>query len=378
MPRSIVICCDGTGNEIDDNHSNVLKLYRTLEKSEEQITYYDPGLGTLGAQSDWGRIKQNVEKIAGLALGYGLDRNVLDAYRFLVTHYEKGDAIYLFGFSRGAYTVRVLAGFINAMGLLNPDQVNLAGYAFVTYKQLDESSDYTGVRLFERSLRPLHPPIAFLGLWDTVSSIIVPRSDRFFIPSLRQLAFTANNPSVECVRHALAIDERRRMFRPFLWAEGELYWGNPFKTGEPTPQDVKQVWFAGVHSDVGGGYREEQSGLAKLALNWMIEESPTALKYVTTTVKQVAKGIPRANSTIEYAKPDPLAEQHQSLTLGWQPLEYLPKRCRLSVWPERNASSGWYVPRGEARYIAPASVIHPSVRERVVGGVAYSPENLPD
>ena len=102
MSKNIVICCDGTGNEIEDNHSNVLKIYRTLKKSPDQITYYDPGLGTLGAQNEWGRIKQQAEKIAGLVLGYGLDQSVLDAYQFLIENYAKGDRIFLFGFSRGA------------------------------------------------------------------------------------------------------------------------------------------------------------------------------------------------------------------------------------------------------------------------------------
>ena len=240
MPKNIVICCDGTGNEIADNHSNVLKLYRVLQKSSRQLVYYDPGIGTMGARNEWERIKQKTEQLAGLALGYGLDQNVLDAYRFLVTNYQKNDRIFLFGFSRGAYTVRVLAGFINTIGLMSQQQVHLSDYALVAYKQITEGDGFESVRLFEKVLRTKRPPIRFLGLWDTVSSIIVPRKDRFYIPSLRQLAYTSRNPSVETVRHAVAIDERRRMFRPYLWKELEEYWGGPFKSNEPTEQDVKQ------------------------------------------------------------------------------------------------------------------------------------------
>ena len=105
MPKNIVICCDGTGNEIADNHSNVLKLYRVLRKNSNQLVYYDPGIGTMGSRNEWERIKQRTEQIAGLAMGYGLDRNVLDAYRFLVTNYKQGDRIYLFGFSHGPWGI---------------------------------------------------------------------------------------------------------------------------------------------------------------------------------------------------------------------------------------------------------------------------------
>ena len=129
--RNIIICCDGTGNEISENISNVLKLYRCLRKTEKtqprQLVYYDPGVGTLARPDPWHKLRQDFNAILGLATGYGLDDNVLAAYSFLVHHYQAGDAIYLFGFSRGAYTVRVLAGLIHKVGLIAPEQVNLAG-----------------------------------------------------------------------------------------------------------------------------------------------------------------------------------------------------------------------------------------------------------
>ena len=118
MPRRIVICCDGTGNEIKQNESNVLKFYRVLKESDDQIGFYDPGVGTISNSGAWARWKNKAKGVFGLATGYGLDGNVLDAYRFLLRHYEDGDQIYLLGFSRGAHTVRVLAGFINMVGLL--------------------------------------------------------------------------------------------------------------------------------------------------------------------------------------------------------------------------------------------------------------------
>ena len=112
MTKNLVVCCDGTGNEIEEHQSNVLKLYRVLKKSAEQRVFYEPGIGTMGADNQWTRLKQGVEKIAGLALGYGLDRDVLNAYEFLAKNYMPGDAIFLFGFSRGAYTARVLAAML--------------------------------------------------------------------------------------------------------------------------------------------------------------------------------------------------------------------------------------------------------------------------
>ncbi len=377
MAKNIVICCDGTGNEINDHHSSVLKLYRVLKRSSEQIVYYDPGLGTMGASNEWGRRKQKVEEVAGLALGVGLDRNVLDAYRFLIEHFEDGDRLFMFGFSRGAYTVRVLAGFINTVGLAHSHQAHLCGHAFVAYKKISEGAGFDGVRLFEQALRPRRPPIRFLGLWDTVSSIIVPRKDRLYAPSLRQLAYTARNPSVETVRHALAIDERRRMFRPYLWTELEEYWGGPFPSNDPKPQDVKQVWFPGVHSDVGGGYAEEESGLSKKALEWMINESPDELGFVTQSVNQLVLGRKRKGSNEEHAEPDACAKIHDSMSLSWRALEIFPKRVSRREWPARRSRLGLYLPLGEPRHIGDEALLHDSVNERIEKRADYRPINVP-
>lgn len=137
--KNIVICCDGTGNEISENISNVLKLYRVLRKTGKtephQVVFYDPGVGTLARPDPFTKLRQDAVTVLGLALGYGLDDNVLKAYEFLISHYEEGDEIYLFGFSRGAYTVRVLAGLIHKLGLLAPQQRNLADAALTAYKQ---------------------------------------------------------------------------------------------------------------------------------------------------------------------------------------------------------------------------------------------------
>src|SRR5580658_5819792 len=135
--KKLVVCCDGTGNQVSEDISNVLKFYRTLRKTDKtdppQIVYYDPGIGTLALPDPWTRFRQDVVSVLSLATGYGLNGRVLAAYRFLVTHYDEGDDIYLFGFSRGAYTVRVLAALLHKIGLVSPPQQNLAEAALNAY-----------------------------------------------------------------------------------------------------------------------------------------------------------------------------------------------------------------------------------------------------
>jgi uncharacterized protein (DUF2235 family) len=199
MPKDIVICCDGTGNEIATTISNVLKLYRVLEKSDQQRVYYHPGVGTIGLQNAWGRFKQQARGVLGLATGAGLDEDTLAAYRFLCETWEQGDRVWLFGFSRGAYIVRVLAAFIHVMGLLPPDQIDLAGYAVSTYKKASSDSQNADGSLNDSGLKEAWHfsqiaggrtiEIEFIGVWDTVASVIVPRQDNFWF-DLQTLRFT--------------------------------------------------------------------------------------------------------------------------------------------------------------------------------------------
>jgi uncharacterized protein (DUF2235 family) len=273
MSKNIVVCCDGTGNEVEGNLSNVLKLFRIAQKNADQRVYYNPGIGTIGSRDPWSRLKQNTKAVFGLATGYGLDTDILGAYRFLCDQYERDDDIFLFGFSRGAYTVRALAGFIHMVGLLPVDQLNINNYALSSYKRASEDDDLSIAWNFSRIAGGRRVTIKFIGVWDTVATVIVPRRDRL-IPMLQTLPYTRKNPSVQVFRHAMSIDERRRMFRLNRWTVPQPFIANPFdKTGVPQRQDIKQVWFAGVHADVGGGYPEAESGLSKFPLDWMIEEA---------------------------------------------------------------------------------------------------------
>lgn len=379
MPKRLVLCCDGTGNELEGNLSNVLKLYRIAVKDDSQRVYYDPGIGTLGQRDEWSRIKQNAKGVFGLATGYGLDDNVLDAYRFLAEHFEDGDEIFLFGFSRGAYTVRVLAGFLHLIGLLHPDQVNFAGYALAAYKRASEKSDFHIAWNFRRITGGRATPVTFMGVWDTVASVVVPRRDRFYIPSLLTLPYTRTNPSVATFRHAIAIDERRRMFRLNRWIDPQPFKPNPFAVEEsPRAQDIKQVWFAGVHADVGGGYPETESAISKFPLDWMIGEAVAAGLRINTSMRNhLVLGHDRVGGTKRYVAPDVAGALHQSLTTGWKILEWLPKSAALRELPADASKQGWYLPSGEPRAIPEGARLHHSVLARLERVETYRPPNLP-
>ena len=387
MPKDIVVCSDGTGNEIGTNISNVLKLFRVLEKSDQQRVYYHPGVGTIGLQSTWRRFKQQARNVFGLATGAGLDQDVLAGYRFLCENYQDGDRVFLFGFSRGAYTVRVLAGFIYVMGLLPRDQLDLAGYAFSAYKKASSDSQRSGDGTGDSGLREAWHfrqiaggrliQIEFIGVWDTVASVIVPRQDDLVF-DMQMLRFTRTNNSVRKFRHAMSIDERRRLFRLNRWKEPQGYRSNRFDPATETSQDIRQVWFAGVHGDVGGGYPEVQSGLSKFPLLWMIEQARAAgLRMDQTMIDHLVWGQPRLSSNHSYVPPDAMGQMHVSLKGAWWILEFLPKRAKWKEWPKRKSFLGLYLPLGEPRLIPEGAIIHQSVLERQAKDPAYRPVNLP-
>lgn len=404
--KNIIICCDGTGNEISENISNVLKLYRCLRKTDRngprQVVFYDPGVGTLARPDPWHKLRQDFNAILGLATGYGLDDNVLAAYCFLAGTWQKGDQIYLFGFSRGAYTVRVLAGLIHKIGLITPEQINLAGSGLIAYKQfssdeapalrlnpktLTDAGDedgplpdgpYDNAAQFARITSTRWPTIRFVGVWDTVASVIVPRADRLYWPSLEELAWTLRNPSVQTFRQAISIDERRCMFRLKKWDDPQIFKHNRFNDAHAEPQDIKQVWFAGVHADIGGGYPEKESGLSKYPLIWMIEEAAkSGLQFTTSNVNRLAWGIQRKNSPYAYVAPDVRGDLHNSLTGAWWILEFLPKSAKYKEWPARQSWFGWYIPDAEPRLIPEGAIVHESVVKRMADMAGYRPVNLP-
>ena len=219
--------------------------------------------------------------------------------------------------------------------------------------------------------------VHFLGVWDTVASVIVPGRLPWSRLRLEELPYTTSNPGVRTFRQAIAIDEFRRMFRKEPWAAGQKFRPNPFASGEPPDQDSKQVWFAGCHSDIGGGFPEDQSAISKLPLLWMVEQARAhGLRVRTAMVNHIVKGLPRKGART-YQKPDPQGPLHNSMGWYWWLVEWVPKNARRKEWPERKTWLGYYVPWAEPRYIESNAWIHSSVRDRMRANRAYKPLNVP-
>jgi uncharacterized protein (DUF2235 family) len=278
-PKKIVLCCDGTANEYaldtevgikkahkkspdedGDMNTNVVKLFGYLEKNnpKSQIAYYDPGVGT------WGPV---FKKKAEQAIGWGISENIKEAYRYVMDRYYEGDEIYLFGFSRGAYTVRSLAGFINKCGLLTRGSENLVDYAFELYTTKNNNDIATGFK--EIYSRPCK--IYFIGVWDTVAALAPPVLYNAFHD-------TKLNDNVRFAYQALSLDERRASFKPVEWDTDnicKILPDNEHINGKTTKsREVQQVWFPGVHSDVGGSYRDDS--LSNISLEWMLKKANEA------------------------------------------------------------------------------------------------------
>jgi hypothetical protein len=360
MPRNIVVCCDGTGNQYGAENSNVVKLYWTLSAPDKQVAYYHPGVGTMGSRNALSAIGKWWTRVRGLAFGYGFSDNIADVYSFLMREFRPGDQVFVFGFSRGAYTARALCGLLHMFGLLTPGNEALIPYALRLYKSNDPEKFHIadGFRTtFCVDCKPY-----FLGLWDTVSSVgwIL---DPIGIKS-GHLPYTAALPDVPILRHAVSIDERRAFFRQNL-----IY------TESPT-QNLKQVWFGGVHSDVGGSYAESESGLSKIALRWMLCEAQSA-----GLMLDPQKVIDVLGGEIPYAPPDPRAQLHKSLHGFWWLGEVWPKRHFYPVavpgQDKLDYKSNLRCNLARPRTIPEGAHIHQSVFDRMRDVPAYRPKNLP-
>ena len=283
--KRIIICCDGTWNEPDEIPTNVTKLVRAISPLSpdgvHQVVFYDQGVGTGGS----------IDKFIGGAFGSGLEKNVLDCYRFLIHNYQLGDEIYCFGFSRGAYTARAFVGLINAVGLLEKSTLDKLKQAYKYYRT---EPDKRAEGQYEDNYRP---DIRMVGVFDTVGALGAPT------PLLGK--FTRNwvgffntriCAQVKYAYHALALDERRAPFQPDLWT-GSLQ----------EDQYMEQCWFAGAHSDIGGGYAE--CGLSDIALQWMVG-------------KAMALGLEFNQSYLDaLCKPDFAMQPHNSYSFSYKILE---------------------------------------------------------
>ncbi len=285
-------------------------MYEPIVRDKDQIAYYDPGVGTF---SIFGRaMGKKIGVILGQGFGYGLTENIEDAYLYLMDRYEPGDKLFLFGFSRGAFTVRALAGMLHKVGLLQKGSNNLIPYASSVYSTRGNGPIAEGFKkTYCHECKPY-----FIGVWDTVGSLGMWYGKQFFDDRLNQ--------DVPNAYHAIAIDEKRKKFPVSLWNETDLAPG----------QKVEQVWFAGVHSDVGGSYKERD--LSNITLIWMLEN---AEKH----------GLRLKDGWRERLVGDPLGPIHESNTGLWK------------IW------------RPVTRQIPEGAKIHKSVIVRMEGLPEYSP-----
>jgi len=383
--KRLIICADGTWNKPDrrdmekkrkDRYgewirkpTNVVKMARAIKpeaKNEtHQVVYYDPGVGT-----GWGIL----DPIVGGAFGHGLSKNILDCYRFLVHNYDEGDELYFFGFSRGAFTARSLAGFIHRCGLLTKDDAYYIPEAYEHYRlKLYEEEDIESIisrripqwipgrirdpivsyyrshyrkvdeenRKKVKEFRSGPAPrnhivrdvkIKFIGVWDTVGALGLPFGGIFGYWINKKYAFhnVKLGSNVDNAYHALAIDERRKPFKPTLW--------NSQSIGS---QKIKQVWFAGVHTNVGGGC--DPDGIANCAFQWMFEKlAGTGLEFDT--------------SYTDWFQADPRSELRNSMTLFYR------------LWGE------YPRPIGEKEY--GYEDVHWSAKARLEAEGQYRPNNL--
>lgn len=257
--KKIIICCDGTWNKEDaggGSNTNVLKLIRSLEPDDgagnSQVVFYDEGVGTSGF---------SLERAIGGATGLGISKNIRDCYYFLANNYQAGDEIYCFGFSRGAYTVRSFAGLLSTFGLLSKDYLHVLPQLYTIYQTKPEKrAQYKDYQTVQDALKnAAKPRIKVMGVWDTVGALGAPTPLLGLITRHLWVKYhDVELQNTDYAYHALAIDECRKPFKPSIW------------TTQPNDcQEVKQVWFSGVHSNIGGGYAND--GLSDIALAWMVK-----------------------------------------------------------------------------------------------------------
>ena len=340
MVKRLVLCFDGTWNSADSERAetNVARIARAVRANSgsdrvRQITLYLRGVGSTGIA---------LERLVGGAFGKGVEENIRSGYMFLAQNYEPGDEIFMFGFSRGAFTARSLVGFIGASGLLKRQQLGDIVDAWNYYRTADPRSPADFCQVHKSDCHT-DVTIAFLGVWDTVGALGIPGTVLNRLTA-RQYEFHDTTPSriVRVGRQALAIDEQRDEFVPTLW------------TGvAPAGCDIAQVWFAGAHSDVGGGY--SQRALADIPLVWMAEEAAKAGLQLDDEI------LPNRVTL------DACAPQHESRQ-SWSRKDLLSPTIRqvMGGEPDVGLLERLYRPMDpEGRLLTPINEsLHPSVRQR--------------
>ena len=289
--KRLIVAVDGTWHARTHAHpTNVVKLAQKIAPSDEQgrkqLVWYHDGLGT--SDRFW-------ERWAGGAFGAGIAENIRDAYLFLAENFEVGDELWLFGFSRGAFTVRSVAGLIRNVGLLRREHLGAYRHAYGLYRRRGAAAHPCSPAAETFRLRYANEPrVRFIGAWETVGTLGIPATPlRIFSKRWHQFHDVELSGRVDFAFQALAIDERRRPFAPSLWKRAA-----PARAPE---QVLEQAWFPGVHCDVGGGYAE--AGLSDASLQWMIDG---------------AKRAGLAFTALDGLGPSCTAPVHDSMTLGYR------------------------------------------------------------
>jgi uncharacterized protein (DUF2235 family) len=334
--KRLIVCFDGTWKSADSQlaETNVARIARAVRATSggtQQITLYLRGVGSTGLA---------LQKLLSGMIGEGVEDNIRSGYMFLAQNYVPGDEIFLFGFSRGAFTARSLAGFIAACGLLKRQTLGDLSNAWDYYRKAESRSPADFCRQHNSDChRDL--AIAFLGVWDTVGALGIPGTVLNELTAHDyQFHDTKPSPIVRIGRHALAVDEHRDEFEPTLWTGAQ-----------PAGCDIQQVWFAGAHSDVGGGYQDHR--LADIPLRWMAEEAETAGLQLDWDM------LPKAG--------DPLAPQHES-RLNWSRKDRLTPTIReiRGMEPDIGVLERLYRPLDkDGRPLQPVNEsLHPSLSAR--------------
>jgi Uncharacterized alpha/beta hydrolase domain (DUF2235) len=315
--------------------------------------------------------------VKGLAFGAGFKDNVFDAYRYLMEVYNEGDRIYLFGFSRGAYTVRAVAGLLHGYGLLHRGNEGHLAYAWRLFVgEVKKQRSQLKKERLKRSVANAHTiqhdtafastfsrpvRLRFVGVWDTVSSI------GWIYEPLRLLSL-AQNPIIQVARHAVSIDERRAFFRDNLY-------GPPLSD----KQDIIQLWFPGVHSDVGGSYPRPDSGPANTTLRWMLGELANNDAILCQKRVNLVLGTPSGKSDLDKLytpAPAPFHKLNDSLTWKWWILQFLPQQ----YYDKEDAQINLRVPFWAPRELPVQAVVHYTAVQRLdglaTGEEPYKPRNL--
>ncbi|PPQ70201.1 hypothetical protein CVT25_011552 [Psilocybe cyanescens] len=376
--RNLIVCIDGTDNQFGDKarfldkNTNVIELYNLILKGKDfnQRTWYNSGIGTY-VRPSWAAVGDFLFHKIDSAIAWNFERTILGAYRWLSDNYEPGDCIFLFGFSRGAFQVRVLSAMIHRVGLIYKGNEMQIPFAYELYKNSDRKTKATGIGSsdtksttsadrFKRAFSYEGVKVHFVGAWDTVSSIGLIRR-KAMLPG------TVDGMQHVCYfRHALALDERRVKFLPEYAYGGSACPRSAPSPGQPSsseptgrvqgsqcldgvksPPKVLEVWFAGTHSDIGGGNVDNsEMNRSRPPLRWMVFEAG-------------ALGLRTALFDREL-KPNEQVDIKESLTLLWWPLELLCFR-RLTYTRRENGKTTTFKPHlGSSRKIHPGQKIHSS------------------